>query len=52
VLDFILTAGNTPREAIQRGLELLGREVLPRIRSIGEPAAADTSTNPRVAAWT
>jgi alkanesulfonate monooxygenase SsuD/methylene tetrahydromethanopterin reductase-like flavin-dependent oxidoreductase (luciferase family) len=38
VLDFILTAGNTPHDAIQRGLELLGREVLPRIRSIGEPA--------------
>jgi alkanesulfonate monooxygenase SsuD/methylene tetrahydromethanopterin reductase-like flavin-dependent oxidoreductase (luciferase family) len=49
VLDFILTAGNTPRDAIQRSLELLGREVLPRIRAIGEPAAASTE---RVGVWT
>jgi len=49
VLDFILTAGNTPRNAIQRSLELLGREVLPRIRSIGEPAA---TTAERAGTWT
>ena len=55
ILDFILTAGNTPHDAIQRGLELLGREVLPRIRGIGEwPAAnaTNTGTNREVAAWT
>jgi alkanesulfonate monooxygenase SsuD/methylene tetrahydromethanopterin reductase-like flavin-dependent oxidoreductase (luciferase family) len=49
VLDFILTAGNTPRDAIQRSLDLLGREVLPRIRSIGEPATTSTG---RAGAWT
>jgi alkanesulfonate monooxygenase SsuD/methylene tetrahydromethanopterin reductase-like flavin-dependent oxidoreductase (luciferase family) len=49
VLDFILTAGNTPRDAIQRGLELLGHEVLPRIRSIGEPTPASIG---KVGAWT
>jgi alkanesulfonate monooxygenase SsuD/methylene tetrahydromethanopterin reductase-like flavin-dependent oxidoreductase (luciferase family) len=49
VLDFILTAGNTPRDAIQRGLELLGHEVLPRIRSIGEPTPASPG---KVGAWT
>ena len=37
VMDFIFTAGNTPPEAIRRGIELFGREVLPRIRRIGEP---------------
>jgi alkanesulfonate monooxygenase SsuD/methylene tetrahydromethanopterin reductase-like flavin-dependent oxidoreductase (luciferase family) len=51
VLDCILTAGNTPRDAIQRSLELLGREVLPRVRSIGEPTASSTSSE-RVSAWT
>ncbi len=40
ILDFIFTAGNTPRDAIQRGLELFGSDVLPRIRGIGEPSAA------------
>jgi alkanesulfonate monooxygenase SsuD/methylene tetrahydromethanopterin reductase-like flavin-dependent oxidoreductase (luciferase family) len=49
VLDFILTAGNTPRDAIQRSLDLLGREVLPRIRSIGEPAVTSAG---RAEAWT
>jgi alkanesulfonate monooxygenase SsuD/methylene tetrahydromethanopterin reductase-like flavin-dependent oxidoreductase (luciferase family) len=49
VLDFILTAGNTPRDAVQRGLELLGREVLPRMRSIGEPAPAARES---VGTWT
>ena len=50
VLDFILTAGNTPRDAIQRGLELLGREVLPRIRNIGEPPTVRTNASAGVAA--
>jgi alkanesulfonate monooxygenase SsuD/methylene tetrahydromethanopterin reductase-like flavin-dependent oxidoreductase (luciferase family) len=40
VLDFIFTAGNTPREAIRRGIELFGQEVLPRIRGIGDLAPA------------
>jgi alkanesulfonate monooxygenase SsuD/methylene tetrahydromethanopterin reductase-like flavin-dependent oxidoreductase (luciferase family) len=35
VLDFIFTAGNTPREAIRRGIDLFGQEVLPRIHEIG-----------------
>jgi alkanesulfonate monooxygenase SsuD/methylene tetrahydromethanopterin reductase-like flavin-dependent oxidoreductase (luciferase family) len=54
VLDVILTAGNTPRDAIQRGLELLGREVLPRIRGIGEPASVENNRKEGdgVAAWT
>jgi len=39
ILDFIFTAGNTPRDAIQRGIELFGSDVLPRIRGIGEPTA-------------
>jgi alkanesulfonate monooxygenase SsuD/methylene tetrahydromethanopterin reductase-like flavin-dependent oxidoreductase (luciferase family) len=38
VLDFIFTAGNTPRDAIRRGLELFGSDVLPHIRGIGEPS--------------
>jgi len=42
VLDFIFTAGNTPPEAIRRGIELFGREVLPRIRDIGTPAAGSS----------
>jgi alkanesulfonate monooxygenase SsuD/methylene tetrahydromethanopterin reductase-like flavin-dependent oxidoreductase (luciferase family) len=41
VLDFIFTAGNTPPEAIRRGIEMFGREVLPRIRSIGEPSGVN-----------
>lgn len=45
VLDFIFTAGNTPRDAIQRGLELFGSDVLPRIRGIGE---VSTSTLARI----
>src|SRR5262249_51985191 len=40
VLDFIFTAGNPPREAIRRGIELFGQEVLPRIRGIGDAASA------------
>jgi alkanesulfonate monooxygenase SsuD/methylene tetrahydromethanopterin reductase-like flavin-dependent oxidoreductase (luciferase family) len=39
VLDFIFTAGNTPPEAIRRGIELFGKEVLPRIRGIGSSAS-------------
>ena len=42
VLDFIFTAGNTSPEVIRRSLELFGREVLPRIRNIGEPTGAAT----------
>jgi alkanesulfonate monooxygenase SsuD/methylene tetrahydromethanopterin reductase-like flavin-dependent oxidoreductase (luciferase family) len=41
VMDFIFTAGQTPPEAIRRGIELFGREVLPRIRGIGEPSAVN-----------
>jgi alkanesulfonate monooxygenase SsuD/methylene tetrahydromethanopterin reductase-like flavin-dependent oxidoreductase (luciferase family) len=40
ILDFIFTAGNTPPDAIRRGIELFGREVLPRIRDIGASVAA------------
>src|SRR5579859_3575598 len=40
VLDFIFTAGNTPPEAIRRGIELFGQEVLPRIREIGAPVSS------------
>jgi alkanesulfonate monooxygenase SsuD/methylene tetrahydromethanopterin reductase-like flavin-dependent oxidoreductase (luciferase family) len=42
VLDFIFTAGNTSPEVIRRSLELFGREVLPRIRSIGESTVGAT----------
>jgi alkanesulfonate monooxygenase SsuD/methylene tetrahydromethanopterin reductase-like flavin-dependent oxidoreductase (luciferase family) len=38
VLDFVFTGGQTPREAVRRSIELFGREVLPRIREIGEAA--------------
>jgi alkanesulfonate monooxygenase SsuD/methylene tetrahydromethanopterin reductase-like flavin-dependent oxidoreductase (luciferase family) len=37
VLDLIFTAGQTPPPAVRRGLELFGREALPRVRAIGEP---------------
>jgi alkanesulfonate monooxygenase SsuD/methylene tetrahydromethanopterin reductase-like flavin-dependent oxidoreductase (luciferase family) len=40
ILDFIFTAGNTPPDVIRRGIELFGREVLPRIREIGAPVGA------------
>jgi len=40
VLDFIFTAGQTPPAAVRRSIELFGREVLPRIRAIGEPVHA------------
>jgi alkanesulfonate monooxygenase SsuD/methylene tetrahydromethanopterin reductase-like flavin-dependent oxidoreductase (luciferase family) len=45
VMDFIFTAGNTPRESIRRGIELFGREVLPRIRSIGETSSAPVTAS-------
>ena len=47
VLDCIFTAGNTPHDAIQRGIELFGREVLPRIRDIGVPAYAGEALQTR-----
>ena len=47
VIDFILTAGNTPRDAVQRSLDLLGREVLPKMRAIGASASVG-----RTGAWT
>jgi alkanesulfonate monooxygenase SsuD/methylene tetrahydromethanopterin reductase-like flavin-dependent oxidoreductase (luciferase family) len=48
VLDFIFSAGRTPREAVRRSIELFGREVLPQIHEIdvapapvaGAPVAA------------
>ena len=43
VIDLIFQGGGVERAAVRRGIELFGREVLPRIRSIGatvpEPAA-------------
>lgn len=39
VLDFIFSAGRTEPVAVRRSIELFGREVLPQIRRVGEPAA-------------
>lgn len=46
VLDLIFTAGQTPPEAVRRGIELFGRDVLPRIRETGEPAAKPAAGSP------
>jgi len=36
VFDFIFASGQTPPAAVRRSIELFGREVLPRIRHLGE----------------
>jgi alkanesulfonate monooxygenase SsuD/methylene tetrahydromethanopterin reductase-like flavin-dependent oxidoreductase (luciferase family) len=46
VLDLVFSTGSTPPDAIRRGVELFGREVLPRIRELGAPG----STAPMTAA--
>jgi alkanesulfonate monooxygenase SsuD/methylene tetrahydromethanopterin reductase-like flavin-dependent oxidoreductase (luciferase family) len=40
VLDLIFSAGQTAPVAVRRSLELFGRDVLPRMRDMGEPAGS------------
>jgi alkanesulfonate monooxygenase SsuD/methylene tetrahydromethanopterin reductase-like flavin-dependent oxidoreductase (luciferase family) len=44
VLDLIFSAGQTPPAAVRRSLELFGRDVLPHMRDIGEPAGSLLAT--------
>jgi alkanesulfonate monooxygenase SsuD/methylene tetrahydromethanopterin reductase-like flavin-dependent oxidoreductase (luciferase family) len=46
ILDLVFSTGLTPPDAIRRGVELFGREVLPRIRELGDSG----SETPAVAA--